>query len=186
MAVRDIFKKKKAIERGIFVNRIKDFIYDKNDLLVALVIVLLAAFIIVLRVDVIMAYPATIEAEMDNAAGDKVAQKPPEGDTADPDDEDEAPDDSDADGESGNPDGDGETNNQGQNGSDEGKVSIYIDYGSTASHIAQLLVDAGLIENKEIFYDALSSTGADTRLQAGSFSIPANSSTEEIIRIITH
>ncbi len=36
---------------------LKDFIYDKNDILIALVILILAALLIIWRMDVIMAYP---------------------------------------------------------------------------------------------------------------------------------
>lgn len=181
------------------MNRIKDFIYDKNDLLVALVIVVLAAFLIVSRVDVIMAYPSTIELEMDNAAGDRIAQENPKNDLTKPSggadgDSDEA------DGHNSDeaPDAQSPENantsektekqpkdNQEESNTGEGAVSVYIDYGSTAGQIAQLLLDSGVIDSKENFYDVLSSTGADTRLQAGTFSIPANSSIEEVIRIIT-
>ena len=39
---------------------LKDFIYDKNDILIALVILILAALLIIWRMDVIMAYPETL------------------------------------------------------------------------------------------------------------------------------
>lgn len=42
------------------MNRIKDFFYNKNDVLVALIILAAAAFIIYMRIDDIMSYPDTL------------------------------------------------------------------------------------------------------------------------------
>ena len=39
------------------MEKIKDFIYDKNDILVALLVLVLAAFLFCWRMDVIMEYP---------------------------------------------------------------------------------------------------------------------------------
>ena len=44
---------------------LKDFLYDKNDVLIALIILVLAGALIVWRVDVIMEYPSTLVAEID-------------------------------------------------------------------------------------------------------------------------
>lgn len=42
------------------MNRIKDFFYDKNDIIVAVIILIAAALVIYIRVDKIMAYPETL------------------------------------------------------------------------------------------------------------------------------
>ena len=42
------------------MNRIKDFFYDKNDIIVAFLILAAAAFIIYLRIGDIMSYPDTL------------------------------------------------------------------------------------------------------------------------------
>lgn len=42
------------------MNRIKDFFYNKNDIIVALIILAAAAFIIYLRIGDIMSYPETL------------------------------------------------------------------------------------------------------------------------------
>lgn len=42
------------------MNRIKDFFYDKNDIIVAVIILIAAAVVIYIRVDKIMAYPETL------------------------------------------------------------------------------------------------------------------------------
>lgn len=168
------------------MNRLKDFIYNKNDIVIALVIVVIAAYIIVERIDTIMDYPAMMtalasEEKAELESGSSVTPQPPpaqdseEGDSdeePDPPIETETPDNSDvADKTTGEP-----SNRQ---------VSIYIEYGSSGSDIAQLIVDSGLLESRDAFYDAVAASGADTKLQAGSFKIPANATPEEIIRIIT-
>ena len=42
------------------MKRLKDFFYDKNDILIALAILVLAAALIIWRMEVIMAYPKTM------------------------------------------------------------------------------------------------------------------------------
>ncbi|GAB1476786.1 hypothetical protein MASR2M70_16220 [Bacillota bacterium] len=166
------------------MNRIKDFIYDKNDLLVALIIVAAAALLIMSRVEIIMAYPTSLEAEL-YAAGDEI--KPDIQQKPKPPSSDDLGDETDA--AAGNQTGEGTEAAESDNPpADEnvGSISIYIEYGATGSQIAQLLIDSGLIPNKEAFYDAVTAAGADTKLQAGNFKIPANATPAEIIRIITN
>ncbi len=198
------------------MNRIKDFIYDKNDLLVALMIVALATFIIVLRVDVIMAYPSSSGTVTDSS---NTENKPPlseeismggshsDGNDDETDGNQEGNEtEGELIGEENSPEkespGQDDAEQAGQNHEEndqpkpelpkpenpaegEGLVSIYIKSGSTGSDIAKLLINAGLIKSREEFYDAVRAAGADTRLQAGNFKIPANASPEEIVKIIT-
>ena len=49
------------------MNKIKDFIYDKNDLLIALLILVIASLVIISRIEIIMAYPSTLIAELNPA-----------------------------------------------------------------------------------------------------------------------
>lgn len=55
------------------MNRIKDFFYDKNDIIVTLIILAAAALIIFIRVDKIMAYPETLTDT--NTASSSVSQE---------------------------------------------------------------------------------------------------------------
>lgn len=162
------------------MSKIKDFIYDKNDLLVALAIVAVAAFIIMIRVDIIMAYPLTVS--LDDKPADHipvVSPNMPDNTNSDSTPVSEDPDEP--------QEGDiPPTVEQPPAESNVGKVSIYIEYGSTGSQIAQLLIDAGLIDTKETFYNAVTNAGADTKLQAGNFKIPSNATPAEIVRIITN
>jgi len=161
------------------MNKIKDFIYDKNDLLVAFIIVAVAAFVIALRVDIIMAYPLTIT--LDETTPDHIAVVSPNIPEIPQYEDPEVADDPDINQENENP----PTVAQPPADSNIGRISIYIEYGSTGSQIAQLLINSGLIENKEDFYNAVTEAGADTKLQAGSFKIPSNATLPEIVRIIT-
>lgn len=45
------------------MNRIKDFFYNKNDIIIVLIILAAAAFVIYDRMDTIMAYPDTLAAQ---------------------------------------------------------------------------------------------------------------------------
>ncbi|MDD4583341.1 MAG: hypothetical protein PHR60_04035 [Eubacteriales bacterium] len=145
------------------MNRLKDILYDKNDLLVALVILAIAGFVIYSRINVIMGYPGTLVAQ----AG---AESPPVAEQIDESD-----------------DADQQTDETNETDEPEIKqVSINILYGATGNSIAQLLIDNGLIQTKEEFYDAVAAAGADTRLQAGNFKIPSNATPAEIIAIITN
>ncbi len=173
------------------MNRIKDFIYDKNDLLIALLIVVAAAFVIISRVDVIMAYPTSLAAEAEAENGKIIAvspdtsAKPPKADNSDGQGGEETPQAPDE-GEEGN--GEAEDPSTGDAPTVDppaGQISIYIKSGATGSEIAQLLIDSGLIDSKQIFYDAVTAAGADTRLQAGNFKIPPGATPAEIVRIIT-
>jgi hypothetical protein len=169
------------------MNKIKDFIYDKNDLLIALLIVAVAAYVILSRIDIIMAYPKTLVAESETGKNSVTVTAPdtsvkPSG-TGDEeinnvDEGQNPPDDT--------PEIDPPTGSQTTGEPAISQVSIYIEYGATGSEIAQLLIDSGLIENKQIFYDAVTAAGADTRLQAGNFKIPSNATPAEIIKIITN
>ena len=69
---------------------LKDFLYDKNDILIALLILVLAAFLIAWRMDVIMAYPETLAEQTDTtdtteetAVGSEETSGGPEGTSSD-------------------------------------------------------------------------------------------------------
>ena len=47
------------------MNKIKDFIYDKNDIVIALLILVVAALIIFWRLDIILEYPKTLLSDDD-------------------------------------------------------------------------------------------------------------------------
>ena len=63
--------------------------------------------------------------------------------------------------------------------------SIIVAPGSTAQAIAESLKTSGLITDASAFVHALSSSGKDTKLKAGDFLIPAGSTANQIIDILT-
>ena len=50
------------------MKKFKDFLYDKNDILIALLILVAAAFLILWRMEAIMAYPQTVFSSGDDSA----------------------------------------------------------------------------------------------------------------------
>jgi hypothetical protein len=165
------------------MNLIKDIFYNKNDVLIALVIVLVAGYVIVDRIGVIMDYPSMLTAIAAEQNGEVVPENP-DNNGVDPDtpvSDNPGVEDPAVDPPAPNPVAEqttGEPTVQ--------QVSIHIESGATGSQIAQKLVDAGLLENRDAFYDAVAAAGAETKLQAGSFKIPSNATPAEIIRIITN
>jgi hypothetical protein len=173
------------------MNKLKDIVYDKNDLLIALIILLCAAFIIYQRIDVIMGYPGSLEVKAHTTTEENAVQysgntdktskdtasKDTDKTTADKTTTDKAT----ADKDSGTDKS--SANNAGKTKSEA--ITITIKYGDTGGDIAALLVESGLLDSKQEFYDAVSKAGADTRLKAGTFNIPLDSTPDEIIAVIT-
>lgn len=178
------------------MNKIKDFIYDKNDLLVAFFIVISAALIIMMRVDIIMAYPLTLDIDSEKVPANppRVSGNitPPTGEEQEGTDTGGEQEGTDAEEEQEGTDKDvtsNEESNKDNNASSDPAsdfVTIKIEYGATAGQIAQLLIDSGLIATKEVFYNAIADAGAETKLQAGSFKIPVDAPLSKIIHIITN
>ena len=172
------------------MNRLKDIIYDKNDIVIALFIVVIAGLLIYNRIDVIMDYPSVLAAEAvaESSEGEESSLDP----SIENENEIETGTEIDTETETETdttieeptlPDPvAGQTTGQ----PTVDQVSVYIEYGSTGSQIAQILVDSGLITSKDQFYDAVAAAGADTKLQAGSFKIPSDATPAKIISIITN
>ena len=147
--------------------KLRDIFYDKNDILVAIIILVIAAAVILWRVDAIMAYPATLVSE-------KTASETP-----------------------GNSDSPGSTTTPGiaseggeaTNGEDPGNevtvCAIYVNYGESLNVIAQNCVSAGLIGSSEEFMNAVNAAGAAGSIQAGQHHIPSNVTPEELIQYLT-
>ena len=181
------------------MKKIKDIFYDLNDILVALVIVAIAAFVIMNNIDTILAYPSSISEEIqsseDNAPTNYAENPPLDGPGSD-----SAPDqqgitgagidqqNSDGEGspdQQGSGDGEGVTGSEGTESGKPVNYSIYIEYGSTGEKIADHLIGVGLFESRQEFYDAVAAAGAEGKLQAGNFVIPSDSTPAEVVSILT-
>ncbi|MBR0140580.1 MAG: endolytic transglycosylase MltG [Firmicutes bacterium] len=187
------------------MNKIKDLIYNMNDIIVALLILAVAGSVIYWRVNEIMDYPAYAAAQKS-----EVAKLQPDFTDVDltPGEVDQnlnaAPEDFDAskEGETTQPQ-EGETTQpqEGETKPQEGEtkpaettkegfvtkadVKFTIPAGSSCDKIGSLLFQQGLIESKEAFVKEVIAQKADTKLQTGTFNIPAGSDMNDIIKIIT-
>ncbi|WP_027399597.1 MltG/YceG/YrrL family protein [Anaerovorax odorimutans] len=156
----------------------RNIIYDKNDILIALVIICIAGLIIFNRINVIMSYPSSLTIEKagneskhttsDNKSDNKAATTTDES----------------IDNSKGNEKTSSESDNT-KKSDDIVKYSVYIEPGSTDSKIADTLLSVNLIKDKQEFYDAIAAAGADSKLKAGTFIIPSNSTPADIVAIIT-
>ncbi|MDR2131831.1 MAG: endolytic transglycosylase MltG [Clostridiales Family XIII bacterium] len=180
------------------MQKLKDIFYDTNDLIVALIIIALAALLIRDRIGVILDYPSAnaggvvyeesgeTAGEGGELTGEGETQGAPDGGADAGATETETP------GEGGAPDGDAAAQPSGETGgkmpspsAEPIQYSFYISYGETGAQIAKKLLDAGLINDVNEFYDALAEADAATRLQAGSFIITEGATLAEIVDILT-
>jgi hypothetical protein len=170
----------------------RNFLYNKSDILIAVVIIVVAIFIIWTRVDAIMddsdtgdaGNPVTTEEPGTTAEGDAPTdggeETPVDGETP-VDSGEETPVDGETlpDGEA--PDDDGE-----EAPADGGEaVSFTIEVGSAASTVADNLAGAGLVETADDFLSELKAQGAETKLKAGNFDITPGTSVSDIVKKLT-
>ena len=163
------------------MNRLKNLIYNKSDLFIALMIVLIAGLLIFFRINVLMNYPSRV---IDDPAANALYSQ--------------------EDGEAAQtsegavqPEGGGETAQTGEEGgttvdpetpSDTTggyPYTLTIDYGQPLSELAQTLVGLGYFESVSEFNEVCKKYGADTKIQSGTFTIPRNATQVEILSIIT-
>ncbi|MDR0851422.1 MAG: hypothetical protein LBN36_02890 [Clostridiales Family XIII bacterium] len=166
--------------------------YSKSDIIVAIVIILIAALIIWFRVDAIMVYPSS------DTSGTIIAQDPGADDgsgsaagipvvTG---------------GGIGTPSGDAPVDTVTPEPITEPPAppvdttppptppptettQFVVNSGEATSTIASNLAAAGLVSSSTDFLNAVKAVGAETRLKAGTFQIPAGSNIDQIIQILT-
>ena len=162
----------------------KNFLYNKGDIFVCLLILVIAAGIIFWRVDVIMAYPEiAAKAALEQMDVDAADAGDAQGDEDQADTGDVPGDDGTLDGgtlESGSVTGD----ESGSESSKSDKVhmyAIYINYGDTMDTIADNCVALGLVESREEFYQLVEENGVESKIKAGQHYIPSNATHEELI-----
>ncbi len=143
------------------MRKIKDFFYDKNDILIVLIIVAAAAFIIYTRIDAIMEYP------------EKAAQAVQEAEISSVEQESSVPEE----------DPDKKTDKNDELGSNT-TISITITDSDTSVSVSERLAEAGLVSSAEEFETFIANNDKSGSLQTGTFEIPSGSSDEEILNII--
>ncbi len=138
---------------------LKDFFYDKNDILVALLILVLAGGIIFWRVEVIMAYPSTIVAES-NASDTAEYTAANAGEDSEASDRED--DESDASESSDQEDGEEDTSQSSSSIMEDGvltqDVTVTVPSGS-ATNAVNALVSAGLFDSYDDFVTVCESSG---------------------------
>ena len=140
---------------------LKDFVYDKNDIIIALVILILAALLIVWRMDVIMDYPQTLAQETG---------------TTDTTDEKAVP---------------GEDSTTGENSGPWSKGVLAKDTtvnvaGGSATAAVQSLVDAGLFASYEEFTKVCKAAGYTPEdIKATTFTFEAGCTQTDIAKQVT-
>ena len=67
----------------------------------------------------------------------------------------------------------------------EDKVTISVKSGMNSEEIIDLLVEAGLLEDRKAFRNKLGELGVDSKLRVGDFEIQKDSSYDAIIKILT-
>jgi len=180
------------------MNKIKDLIYDKNDILVAMLILCIAGVIIFARVNSIMGFPERMIAFQGPGSGtvNSIVDDEPGGDIQTAENVTPPPirnenntgisngEISDENGDTDSqPDANGAADS---NGEDTPVVhSLHIASGQSMTAIANNLVSLGLFENTQAFIATLEAHNAAARVQAGNFTIPSDSTHDDVIRIIT-
>ena len=176
------------------MKKIKDLIYDYNDIFVALLIIAVAGAIIFWRVTNIMAYP-------DYLAGKEQAQTG-EVDFTDVDltptnveDINENPDEIDTQTPEGGESTEGGEQTPADDQSQEdptqtaqvdadGNYVVEIPKGSSALGIARILKAQGIISDEDAVMEKVEDMGATMKMKYGTYKIPQGSSAEEIINIL--
>lgn len=183
----------------------KDFLYDKNDILIALLILVAAALIILWRMDIIMAYPQTIFSE--NGGAGLLAQNGGDGQQGSSDNGEgksgengnsQSGQSGQKDGNQSGENGDSQSGESGENGNGQGTsgsslfandrltrdVEVNVT-GNTASAAIECLVDAGLFKDYAEYQQICADTGLDhEKVSAGILTFAKGSTKKDIARKI--
>lgn len=170
------------------LEKLKDIFYDKNDIIVALMILIAAGVIITHQVESIMSYPQLLAAQVQQAQNEEESIKAQSETEGSQDAQGEGSGDE-AQRDETQRDDDQSQSAQPQSNSGEFKTSVsrtvVIPTGSHSTSIASILVNAGLVPSQDAFLSAVSAAKAETKLKAGSFTIPAGSTLSDVVSILT-
>ncbi len=218
------------------MNKIKDIIYDFNDIFVILLIIALTAGVLFWRIDRIMAYPEYLESQkgetlnldtdlsglslkpeaVDRNMNDDPGEIEANWENLSSEEAIEAKESDVGDGTQPQPQGNTQTgeaaqttegavqtgDSQGSTGTDipgglpggktgEGEyvtfseVKFTVPKGASGTRVGNLLEEAQLVESKQAFVNALIAAKRENRLQVGTFTIPAGSTVNDIVEILT-
>ena len=169
------------------MNKIRDLIYNISDILVTLVIITAALVLIGWRVSAIMEYGtsgSSLSSDLSDAILSHITSFTDSDNDAPEPAGSEAGDASDADGAKDSPAAGG----QDTDASDSPAAEAWrftVNNNESAESIAASLESSGIIPDQAAFLDVVYQANADTRLKAGTFSIPRGATSEEILSILT-
>lgn len=143
------------------MNRLKDLLYDKSDIIVALVIIAIASLVVFSRIDAILSYPETFAADAPATTATAITAEEPQ--TTE-----------------GATEGDVEVTDETVE-----MLAVYINYGESLQTIADKFVLVELVSTSAEFLSAIEDAGAATEIKSGNFIIPSDATMEEVIEIIT-
>jgi hypothetical protein len=144
------------------MNKFKDIIYDKSDILVALIIISIAGLVIFSKINAILSYPEIFAATLKPMEISKSAISWDIGSTSP-----------------------SAAVNGANSAIDEIEMlGIYVNYGESLQTIAEKFVSVGLFSTTEEFLAAIEEANVQTQIKTGNFIIPSNATPEEVIEII--
>lgn len=161
------------------MNKIKDFIYDKNDIFLALLIICIAGLIIFWRLDAIVYYPKTIAEETQKSEITKEADEEKTKDQSKDEDSSEEGkvDKSTSDSKS--------TKAVYKNDVTTKEITVNVQPGSVQGAV-ESLVEVGLYESYDEYIGVCNQLGIDPNaIKGATFTIPAGSSKEDIALLVT-
>ncbi len=167
------------------MNKLRDFIYNVSDVVLALVIITLIAGIISWKIKAISDYPeyaASLPSNSEETPGTETPDtetpdiEPPDTETPDT----ETPDTETPENEPDTPDPD--TSNP---PAPPQMVTVRIPDGSIGSSIAKILLENNLIQSSSEFLNRATERKLDSKLRSGTFKIPSNATLDEVINILT-
>ena len=175
------------------MEKFKDFLYDKNDVIIAFAILLVAALIIIWRMNVILDYPQTLIDNMDattqtddsastsddsNAITDDQASGLDSGDSTDANATGDGTDSTDA------TDSASTSTELWVNGALSRDVNVDVT-GNTASAAIQCLIDAGLFTDYAEYQSTCDTLGIDDeKVSGGSFTFKSGSTKSDIAKAV--
>ena len=170
------------------MKKFKDFIYDKNDIIIAVLILAVAALIIAWRLDVILQYPKQL---INNGADTNVSE--PADNTDNSDDNADTPADNSGDAANSNS---GDNANNGDSTPAQESAQLWVDgklsrdievdvTGTTASAAVQCLIDKGLFTDYSEYQEACASLGLNhEKVSAGTMTFTKGSTKADVARKI--
>jgi len=177
------------------MKKLKDLIYDYNDILLAIIIIALAAGIIFWRVADIMAYPEYAKSKVKTKEGTEVSLDDVDLKQEDVLDMNTNPEDVTTDAAIGTTTGGAVSETEKEEGKTEETpvtptpattdTKVEIPSGSSTDKIAQIVYDKGLISSTKDFVNRAVELKVDTKLKAGTFTIPAGSDLDAILKILS-